>query len=148
MSDHLESRTSAQSDRSAIRLMCIALLMIVFGVTEMRAQAPTAAVTGTVTDTAGMPLPLSDVVARNLSAGGDYTSVTDRRGRYWLRGLPPGRYDLTASRIGVGSAVRRGLDLAVGQDVTVNFTLETRPIELPPLEVVDLEPPIQTFPLP
>jgi len=126
------------------RQLYLAALLLLFSASGSLAQVPTAAATGTVRDTAGDPLSQANVVARHLATGLQYAALSDVHGRYWLRSIPPGQYDLTAGRIGVGSVVRQGVRLAVGQDVTVDFVLEMRPVELPPLEVVDREPPIQT----
>ena len=109
------------------------------------AQSPTSAVTGVVRDSAGArPLDGVSVVARNTATGYEYPASTSAAGRYWLRGLSPGTYDITVRRIGVRPAVRRGLVLAIGRTMTLDFSLTAAAVQLEAFEVVATTPLIQT----
>ena len=105
------------------------------------AQSPTSAVTGTVRDSAGaQPLDGVAVVARNTATGYEYPGSTSAAGRYWLRGLSPGTYDVTVRRIGHRPAVRRAVVLAIGRTATLDFTLTAATVELAAIEVVATRP--------
>ncbi|MCH7564939.1 MAG: TonB-dependent receptor [Gemmatimonadetes bacterium] len=109
------------------------------------AQSPTSAVTGTVRDSvAAQPLDDVTVVARNTATGYEYPASTSATGRYWLRGLSPGTYDVTVRRIGLRPAVRRGVVLAIGRTVTLDFTLTSAAVELAAVEIVATRPLVET----
>lgn len=125
------------------RVTALVCILSAISLPPLAAQSPTASLTGLVMDTTGALLPDTEIVARHLATGYEYASRSDATGRYWLSRLPPGRYELTARRVDVGSAVQRAVRFAIGQELIVNFTIEPRPVELAPLWVVDRRPPIE-----
>ncbi|MET9382394.1 carboxypeptidase regulatory-like domain-containing protein [Streptomyces sp. NPDC002928] len=82
-------------------------------------SGPHAIVKGTVTD-GTTPLAQAKVSV------GDTTITTDGQGRYTLN-VPPGTYDVTASKFGYTSKTVSGVTLADGQTVTENFELTAKP---------------------
>ncbi len=135
-----DSRATAQ--RSCSVLLCVVLLVSTGN--DGAAQAPTAAITGIVRDSSAAVLNQTEIVARSLEMGFEYRARTSSTGRYWLRALPPGAYDVTARRIGFRAATRRQVTLALGQTVTLDFTLPRTAVELAPIEVVADIPLIET----
>jgi outer membrane receptor protein involved in Fe transport len=116
-----------------LAMACLALS----GPATLIAQTPTASVTGTVRDTLGRPIRGAEVLALDVASGLIYQAgTTSETGKYWLRALRPGRYDLTARRIGFRSLTWRAASLSVGQTVSLDFTLPQVAVELEPLEVV------------
>lgn len=110
---------------------------------SLAAQAPTAAVTGLVRDSTTRPLSGVQVQATDLATGYVYRAVSEMDGRYWLRGLPPGRYELTADRIGLrGTTVRQ--ELHVGRTSEIHFTLSQAAVELEPIRVEVAGPLVET----
>lgn len=99
------------------------------------AQTPTAEVTGVVRDHASRPLADVEIQALNLATGYAYRALTSSTGRYWLRALPPGSYDITARRIGLPSEALRNAGLAVGRTIGIDFTLSPAPLEVEPITV-------------
>jgi len=83
-----------------------------------------ASVEGSVIDSSGAPVASSRVNAKNIETGVTRTTTTDDRGRYLLLSLPVGEYELSASKPGFQRAIRSGIQLAVGQEASVNLTLE------------------------
>ena len=79
---------------------------------------------GSVTDGSGAGLPETSLVVTNLDTRAVRKLATDNRGRYAAPGLPVGRYEIEASKPGFASATRGPLDLAVGGQVQVDFTLK------------------------
>lgn len=63
---------------------------------SLAAQAATGELTGVVRDTEERPLARADVEAVQVESGLEYHATSGAAGRYWLRGLPPGRYEVTA----------------------------------------------------
>lgn len=99
------------------------------------AQTPTAAVTGLIRDSSSVPLADAEVRATDRGTGFAYRTSSSKTGRYWLRGLPPGLYDLTVERVGFRATTARGVGLHVARTADVDFTLDRSPFELAPLVV-------------
>lgn len=84
----------------------------------------TAAISGTVRDAQGGPLPGANVVATHVPSGTTYGAATRLDGRYDLQGLRVGGpYTVRATFIGFSTAERTGLTLALNRTETVEFTL-------------------------
>jgi hypothetical protein len=82
------------------------------------------AVTGTITDQNKKPLPGVVVQIRNTATGASFTSVTGSTGSYLLDNLPPGGpYLLTAALDGYYGHTRTGMQLVLGQRLTLDLTL-------------------------
>lgn len=107
----------------------------------LAAQTPTADVTGAVRDSAAAPLVDVAIQARNRASGLVYGAKSSAAGRYRLRGLPPGLYDITAERIGLRSTTLQDVRLVIGRTVEFDFTMGLAAIELEPL-IVRVEAPL------
>src|SRR5262245_61182535 len=88
------------------------------------AHAQDASVIGSVADETKSVLPGATVTATNLETGRQSSAVTDERGAYRLLRLPPGRYKVQAELQGFTSVVVPSVELLVGQNATVPFTLK------------------------
>src|SRR5262245_41209017 len=88
------------------------------------AHAQEASVIGTVADETKSVLPGATVTATNLETGRQTAGVTDEQGQYRLLRLPPGRYKVQADLQGFSSVVVPSVELLVGQNATVPFTLK------------------------
>ena len=102
----------------------------------------TGSVTGTVTDADGGALPGVTVTARSNVLPQPRVAVTDARGRYRFRVLPPGGYDLEYVLEGFNTATRR-VRVLLDQHAEVDVTLQLEGIE-ETLEVVGAAPLIDT----
>ena len=78
---------------------------------------------GTVTDPSGGVVSGASIKAENTGTGATRDMVTDGAGRYQIVALPVGEYEIRASKSGFQEAVRKGIDLAVNQEASVDFTL-------------------------
>ena len=103
--------------RLALFLSC--LIPIANGLT---AQTPTTgAVTGSVRDSSGAPIPNAQVFA----IGTTRSVLADSLGTYRLDGMAPGRYDLRAAFVGYRPMAIRRVDV-IGEMMTrLDFTLAT-----------------------
>src|SRR6266436_9019696 len=88
-----------------------------------QSQANTGAIEGVVTDPSGSAVPNAEVTLTNL--GTNFTRVlqTDQEGRFRGLLLPLGPYKVTVKAPNFGTLVRDGLDLAVGQTISLTLTL-------------------------
>ncbi len=121
-------------------LRCILALAIaaVFGGAPAFAQVvTTSAISGKVTDANGEGLPGVNVVAVHVPSGTNYGVATRLDGRYNLQGLRPGGpYTLTLSYIGFRTEQITGVELSLGQDLTIDVTLQEASLQAGEVEVV------------
>src|SRR6266700_2048154 len=89
----------------------------------------TAAITGTVRDATGAAVPGSAITVKHIDTGLTRAAESDARGSYSVPSLPVGDYELTAERMGFRREVRRGIDLAVGQEAVVDLALQVGSID-------------------
>ena len=98
------------------------LALSIFGSGEVLAQS--ASLSGSVQDTNGAAVPNVAVSIRSLETGATRAATTDTQGNYSVSGLPAGTYEIRATREGFKVALRPSVELLVGQNALVNFTLE------------------------
>src|SRR5579864_1706820 len=98
------------------------------------AQA-TAAINGTVRDSAGAVIVGATVVLHNRDTSLDRSEVTNGVGSYVMTNVLPGNYDLKVSMKGFGPAARTGIELLVNQTATYDFTLKAGAVN----EVVEVQ---------
>src|SRR5579863_567890 len=101
--------------RTSLFLLCFAL--------SVRAQV-SANISGTVTDPSGAVVSAAAVTAKNTDTGVTRDAVSDNTGHYQLFALPLGPYEVHARKTGFKEQIRQGVRLVVGQDATVDLTLQ------------------------
>jgi hypothetical protein len=92
------------------------------------AQAQEATITGTVTDATGAVLPGVTVVAVHEASGNQFEGVTDGRGLYRIP-VRVGTYRIAATLPGFTRIERAGVQLLVGQAVTLNMQMSPSTIQ-------------------
>lgn len=98
------------------------VFVVVFLGSVAAAQAQEVSVAGTVTDSTGAVLPGVVIRATHAASGASVEVVTDARGGYRLP-LRTGTYRIEATLAGFRPVSRIGLELLLGQQVTVDFEL-------------------------
>ncbi len=88
------------------------------------AFAQEAVILGAVVDTTKASLPGVAMTATLIDTGRAYTTVSDERGEYRLRGLPAGRYKVQAELSGFSTVVVPDFELLVGQNRTLPFSMQ------------------------
>lgn len=88
------------------------------------AQIAASVLTGTVTDTSGAVVPNVQVTATEISTALSRKVETSSSGVYYIPGLPPGVYNITAETNGFKTALFSKISLYVGQTATVDIHLE------------------------
>ena len=87
------------------------------------AQETRGSVGGRVTDPSGAILPGVTVTALNSETGGKTVAVTNTDGVYLLSFLNPGRYSVTAELSGFKQLRRDGVEIRIGDKLTLDMTL-------------------------
>lgn len=120
---------------ASLLVTCASILLATTSVPVL-GQTATAALTGVVQDSTGNVLDAVEVTATNVATGFAYRTASTGTGRYWLVGLPPGRYDIVASRLGVETTRYEDVALPVGKTLTLDFTVAIAALEIPAINVV------------
>src|ERR1035437_7027266 len=84
--------------------------------------AQEAVLNGTVTDSTGAVLPGVTVTVTNAATGNTFDAVTDGRGTYTMP-VRVGAYRIKAELQGFGTVTRTGVELLLGQTVTINLQM-------------------------
>src|SRR2546425_1524826 len=98
------------------------LFMGVVGVNRLDAQA-TAAISGTVMDSAGAAIGGATVQVMNTGTTLTQTATSDELGRFRFPDLAIGGYEVQASTPGFQTIVHKDITLTVGSNPVVDFTL-------------------------
>ena len=99
-----------------VLLVCAILALPAIG------YAQEAVLNGTVTDSTGAVLPGVTVTATNEATGNTFVAVTDSGGRYRIP-VRTGVYTIACELSGFGTVTRTGVQVLVGQAVTVNVPM-------------------------
>ena len=109
------------------------------------AQADKGRIVGTVADVSGAIIPEASIVAKDIKTGAEREAKADAKGYYILTNLNPSTYEVTAKGRDLGPNVYKEINLAVGQERTLNIVLQPATVadmmgrdivEKPSLEVV------------
>jgi len=115
---HLSGQAVSTKKYISLLLAMVSIASIVL------AQLPTGTILGDVKGATGALIPGAMLTATNLESGLSRTATAGEDGAYRFSALPVGRYEVKAAFMGFQTAVRTGLNLEVGQDAVVNFTLQ------------------------
>jgi hypothetical protein len=94
-----------------------------------QSQANTGSIEGIINDPSSRPIANADVTLTHLGTNFTRTIKTDSDGRFRGLLLPLGPYKVTVKAPNFGTQVREGLDLAVGQTVSLTITLNISQVE-------------------
>ena len=103
----------------AVALLAILTLLVPVTVLAQTSRT-TGAITGTVTDTSGAPLPGVTVTVTSPNLQGSRTEVTDANGQYTLPSLPPGTYRAEYVLSGVKNVVQEGITVNAQRATSAN----------------------------
>ncbi len=87
-------------------------------------QGERGAITGTVTDPSGAVVPDCEITVTNVATNVKSSAVSTASGTYRVSSLPPGIYEVSASRAGFKQAVAKNIRVAVGTTVDVDLSLQ------------------------
>ncbi len=115
--------------RGSLLALLVPLCLLMTLPAWAQSQATTGVIEGTVVDESGAAAPGASVSLRNTATNFERTLSTDDGGRFRGLLLPLGPYRVTVSLPGFATLVRDGINLAVGQTVTLNLSLKTAAIQ-------------------
>jgi carboxypeptidase family protein/TonB-dependent receptor-like protein len=100
------------------------VVLVALGLPAALAAQTSASLQGSVSDATGAVVPAATVRVRSQASAIDRSVSTTPDGRYFVVGLPAGRYHVTASATGFRSEVIEELILEVERTVVRDFRLE------------------------
>jgi len=100
------------------------MVVFLFALSKLAGAGPWGIIMGKVIDIdTGEPLVAANILLSKTGLG----TVTDLAGRYVITGIPPGKYELVASRVGYGKETQL-IEVIPDQKVIVDFKLKESPI--------------------
>ena len=91
---------------------------------SLLAQNPSATVTGSVMDSTGAGIADASVTVTGVNTGVSLKGATNSSGIYRISGLVPGTYRAEVSREGFQTSVQGGVEVHVGETVSLSYTLQ------------------------
>ena len=104
-------------------MLCVPYLVLSATLVFPAHAQVSAQLSGLVTDPSGAAISGAAITVKNTGTGAVRTVSTDTSGRYQVPSLPVGEYEIRAKAPKFQEAVRTGVQLAVGQDATVDLHL-------------------------
>ena len=99
-------------------------LSFLFAASSLMAQAPSASVTGRITDASGAVIPGVSVRVANVATNQTRAGLSNAAGDYNLLYLPPGRYTLEADAKGFSTHKQAAFSLDLDQEQRIDIRLE------------------------
>ncbi|QHT68131.1 TonB-dependent receptor [Rhodocytophaga rosea] len=107
------------------------LLVTAFGPELLAQGVTTASLNGTITDANGETLPGATVIAVHTPSGTQYGTATLPTGKYNLPNVRiGGPYTVTVSFVGYQEQKREGINLSLGQNLSLDFQLQSSDVQL------------------
>src|SRR6202051_656275 len=126
--------------------IALALLIFVLKATwpsSMNAQVVGATLSGVVADSSGAAVPAAKISIRNVATGDLRDVSSNADGLYSAPNLLPGTYEVSISAQGFSTVVQKGINLTVGAQQALNFTLKPGQVSQS-VEVTDVIPAVQS----
>ncbi len=109
------------------KLLFIGVLTLLAGAQSGWAQV-TGVLSGRVVDATDAAVPGATITVKTVETGATRTATTDQSGAYRVVGVPVGPQEVRAEKNGFKSAVRLGINLAVGQEAVADLRMEVGPV--------------------
>ena len=114
--------------------MSVALMAMLAGFLYSQ-TAGSGTITGTVKDPSGSIVPGAAVTVKSADTGIERRVISNEAGIYVAAFLQPGNYEVSASKTGLSTVLRKDLTLQVGQTMTVDFSMSLQTTQ----EIVTVE---------
>jgi hypothetical protein len=112
-----------------MRTLAFVLISIVSAAMPAAGQQGTAEIRGKVTDAQGGVVPGAAIVIRNQNTGMFRETVSNADGSYYVGGVTPGTYEITAELQGFRKYDQRDVRLEVGRTATIDVVLQVGSLE-------------------
>jgi hypothetical protein len=120
-----------------------AIVLVLLGVTPLRAQVDAGAILGTVTDTSGSAVHGATVTLTNEGTSAALSTTTGPDGGYKFTPVRIGSYKLTVTLQGFETIIRPHIEVNVGENVVADFALKPGNVTTT-VEVTSSVPVLQT----
>ncbi len=110
------------------KLVGLAFVAILFLQLTGSAQSEQGRIVGTVTDANGAVIPGASVIVRSERTGEERTATTNEAGNYFVSGLRPSLYTVTATAQNLTVRLTN-VQLLVGQELNLGLTLQATGVE-------------------
>jgi hypothetical protein len=110
-------------------VLLLVVLLLLACVSPAMAQVSSASLTGRIEDASGAEVPGAMVSVTSLETGVVRSVTSEADGSYRVLSLPVGRYEVKAEKAGFKAEIQSGINLAVGQQGTVNLKLEVGQVQ-------------------
>src|SRR6202011_5944961 len=100
------------------------LIVNLFFAISIYSQVTGATLSGTVTDASGGSISGAEISVTNTATGVNKSVTVDSAGYYSIPNLPAGVYEVTVSATGFSKSAQSNLNLAVGAQQQLNFSLK------------------------
>jgi hypothetical protein len=104
--------------------LAISFILLIAAATSAIAQQGTAEIRGRISDSSGAAIPGVTVVVRNQASGVFRQGVSTADGTYFLAGVVPGQYEITAELSGFRKYSHKDVRLEVGKTSSMDIRLE------------------------
>lgn len=91
---------------------------------SLYSQVSTGSINGVITDPNGAAVPAAKIVAKQLSTGQDFQTVSTEFGLFLFSSLPVGPYALTTEKAGFKKLTRTNIEIRIAQRQEVSMALE------------------------
>jgi hypothetical protein len=112
-----------------VRTRFLAALFILVATASPAFAQVEATIVGTALDESKAVLPGVTVTATGVGTGRVFVDVTNARGEYRLVGMQAGKYRVQAELAGFAQSVLPEVELLVGQNATITFTMKVANVE-------------------
>ena len=102
----------------------LAMLSILLGWVTMAQAQVTGTIKGQITDPSGAAVSSANITIINSETDISRATTSDAAGNYLVLALPVGNYKIKAAKAGFQESARSGIELNVGQEVSVDLRLE------------------------
>jgi len=109
-------RTTRRVRLHVLSFLLVIPALLLSSAVPAHAQAASAAITGTISDTQGGVLPGVTITVTNADSGTTRTSVSESDGKYRVPGLAPGKYNVTAELPGFQTIAVKDITLVINQE--------------------------------
>ncbi|MFL6440316.1 MAG: carboxypeptidase regulatory-like domain-containing protein [Terriglobales bacterium] len=107
--------------RSALNLFAI---LVMTGAIFSQTQITSGVIQGTVLDATGAVIAGAALEAHNLDTNVRQSVISDENGRFSFLTLAAGKYEVSAKKDGFSTIVQQGIDLTVGQALSLRFPMK------------------------
>jgi hypothetical protein len=122
------------------QLVCVLACLLAASGAQAQGVGSSGEIRGTATDASGAVLPKVTVNVADPHTALRRTLVTDAAGRFQVTGLSPATYEVSAELPGFATEVHKGVSVAVGQTVVLDFNM--KPAQVATVIEVQAEPPV------